>query len=228
MKKVFLVLLVIVSFTVQAQTITFNGCHVLFENQNYIFNKETTDASGRNVFSTTPVDGGQSCGGLGTCEFKIQWSVANSRWEFIADSGNGDFVNPNLIYYNTSASTPNPPDLTLGTWIENSVVTNSDCGGNLSSGNATLTGSVQSTVLGVDSFSGISKSVVLYPNPAEDVITLLTKDSLSSFSVFTMQGQMIMDIKGSNTANISMLQKGVYFIRLNTNEGVQVLNFIKK
>lgn len=228
MKKLLLVLSVIVSFTVNAQTVTFNGCHTLFENQDYVFNLETTDASGRNVYSTTPVDGNQTCGGLGTCEFKILWSTSNSRWELIADSGNGDFVNPYLIYYNTSASTPNPPDLTLGTWVENTADTNSDCGGNLTTGNASLSGSVQSTVLGVDSFSGSIRSVVLYPNPAEDMITLVTKEPLDSFSVFTMQGQMVMNVKNSNIANITLLQKGVYFIRLNTNEGVQVLNFIKK
>lgn len=228
MKKLLLVLSVIVSFTVNAQTVTFNGCHTLFENQDYVFNLETTDASGRNVYSTTPVDGNQTCGGLGTCEFKILWSASNSRWELIADSGNGDFVNPYLIYYNTSASIPNPPDLTLGTWVENTADTNSDCGGNLTTGNASLSGSVQSTVLGVDSFSGSIRSVVLYPNPAEDMITLVTKEPLDSFSVFTMLGQMVMNVKNSNIANITLLQKGVYFIRLNTNEGVQVLNFIKK
>lgn len=228
MKKLFLLFSVIVSFTVKAQTVTFNGCHTLFENQDYVFNLETTDASGRNVYSTTPVDGNQTCGGLGTCEFKILWSASNSRWEFIADSGNGDFVNPYLIYYNTSASTPNPPDLTLGTWVEYTADTDSDCGGNLTSGNAIMSGAVQSTVLGVDSFSGTTKGIVLYPNPAADLITLVSKEPLDSFSVFTMQGQRVMDVKNSNVANVSMLQRGVYFIRLNTNEGVQVLNFIKK
>lgn len=227
MKKVFLVLLVIVSFTVKAQTITFNGCHALFENQNYIFNKETTDVSGRNIYSTTPVDGGQSCGGLGTCEFKIQWSTANSRWEFIADSGNGDFVNPHLIYYNTSSSTPNPPDLTLGSWIENTVATSSACGGVLTSGNAVLTGAVQSTVLGTAEFS-INSGVTIYPNPTSESITVVSKSEISNFSILNMQGQVVLQVNNTNVANVSTLQKGVYLLRLNTVEGVQVLNFVKK
>lgn len=227
MKKVFLVLLVIVSFTVKAQTITFNGCHALFENQDYIFNKETTDVSGRNVYSTTPVDGGQSCGGLGTCEFKIQWSAANSRWEFIADSGNGDFINPHLIYYNTSSSTPNPPDLTLGSWIENTVATSSACGGVLTSGNAVLTGAVQSTVLGTAEFS-INSGVTIYPNPTSENITVVSKSEISNFSILNMQGQVVLQVNNTNVANVSTLQNGVYFLRLNTVEGVQVLNFVKK
>src|SRR5688572_23378108 len=131
MKKLVLLLSVIASLAGNAQTVTFNGCHALFENQNYIFDLETTDVSGRNVFSTSPADGNQSCGGLGTCEFKILWSTARSRWEFVADSGNGDFVNPHVIYYNTSASIPNPPGLSLGTWVENTATTISSCGGSL-------------------------------------------------------------------------------------------------
>lgn len=227
MKKLFLLLSVIVSFTVKAQTVTFNGCHTLFDNQDYVFNMETTDASGRNVYSTSPVDGNQGCGGLGTCEFKILWSVSNSRWEFIADSGNGDFVNPFLIYYNTSASTPNPPDLTLGTWVENTADTNSDCGGNLTTGNASLSGSVQSTVLGTADFS-VNSGVVLYPNPSSDIINVVSASTIKNFSILNMQGQIVMDVVNSTVANVSVLQNGVYLLRLNTDAGIQVLSFLKK
>lgn len=227
MKKLFLVLSVIVSFAVKAQTVTFNGCHTLFENQDYVFNLETTDASGRNVYSTTPVDGNQSCGGLGTCEFKILWNAASSRWEYIADSGNGDFMDPFLIYYNTSASTPNPPDLTLGTWVENIADTNSDCGGNLTVGNAILTGSVQSTVLGTAGFS-VNTGVVVYPNPGSDIINIVSASVINDFSILNVQGQIVMNVAESAVANISTLENGVYFLRLNTDDGIQVLNFVKK
>lgn len=212
--------------SLSAQTITFNGCIALFENQNYIFNMEAPDGTGRNVFTTTPVDGNQTCGGLGTCEFKILWSVTNSRWEFIADSGDGDFVDPYLIYYNTSPSTPNPPSLTLGTWVENTSDTSSACGGNLTSGNAVLSGDVQSTVLGTADFS-INKGVVVYPNPVSDVITVESKSEISGFSVLNLQGQIVKHVTG-NHADVSLLQNGVYFLRLQTADGVQILNFIKK
>lgn len=227
MKKVLLLLAVVVSFTVKAQTITFNGCHALFENQDYIFNKETADVSGRNVFSTTPVDGGQSCGGLGTCEFRIFWNATNSRWEFIADSGNGDFVNPYLIYYNTSSSMPNPPDLTLGSWMENTADTSSACGGVLTSGNAVLTGAVQSTVLGTADFS-INSGVVVYPNPTSESITVLSRCEIKNFSILNLQGQVVLQINDNNVANVASLQNGVYLLRLNTVDGIQVLNFVKQ
>lgn len=199
----------------------------MFENQDYVFSLEATDASGRNIYITSPVDDNQVCGGLGTCEFKILWSSANSRWEFIADSGNGDFTNPFLIYYNSSASTPNPPDLTLGTWVENTAVTNSDCGGNLTGGNAVLTGFVQGTVLGITDFF-VNRGVVVYPNPATEMITVASNSQIQGFSVLNLQGQIVLNVVEGNVANISRLQNGVYFLRLNTKDGIQVLNFVKK
>lgn len=116
MKK--LLFFVLLSSVMNAQTITFKGCIPLFDDQNFVFNKTGTDASGRNIYMTTPLDPGQDCSGLGTCEFKFQWNSSTSKWEFLADSGNGDFVNPFLIYSNTSSSAPNPPDLSLGTWVK--------------------------------------------------------------------------------------------------------------
>ena len=145
MKK--LLFFVLLSSMMNAQNITFKGCIPLFDDQNFVFNKTGTDTSGRNIYVTTPLDPGQDCSGLGTCEFKFQWNSSTSKWEFLADSGNGDFVNPFLVYSNTSSSAPNPPDLSLGTWVENIAETSGDCGGNLSSSNATLTGAVQSSVL---------------------------------------------------------------------------------
>lgn len=217
------------SFAVNAQTITFNGCHPLFENQDYVFAKEeTTDATGRNVFTTSPVDGAQECGGLGTCEFKILWSMINSRWEFVADSGNGDFVNPLVVYYNTSSSTPNPPDLTLGTWVENTTVTESDCGGDLNAVNAILTGAVQSTVLAKEDFSGFTTKVVLYPNPVSDRISLISNTTVEGFSVLTVQGQVVIVAKNTNEADVSILPSGVYFVRLHGAQESRPLRFVKK
>ena len=112
MKK--LLFFVLLSSVMNAQAITFKGCIPLFDDQNFVFSKIGTDATGRNIYITTPVDG-QDCSGLGTCEFKFQWNSSTSKWEFLADRGDGDFINPNLIYSNTSSSAPNPPDLSLGT-----------------------------------------------------------------------------------------------------------------
>ncbi|MCS3871677.1 hypothetical protein J3D55_004593 [Chryseobacterium ginsenosidimutans] len=116
MKSLYLLCLALGS-SAFAQTITFNGCHNLFDNNNYVFNKTGVDTFNKGIYITTPVTGDQDCGGLGTCEFKIQWNNTLSRWEFLADDGNGTFANPNLIYYNSTGNNTflqNPPAITFG------------------------------------------------------------------------------------------------------------------
>lgn len=228
MKTLLIFGLVMMFSLVNAQTISFNGCHYLFDNQNYTFNLTGADVTGRNGFETTPSNGDQPCGGIGTCEFKIIWNIASSRWEFLADGGNGGFSESLLMYYNTANSTPNPPSLSLGAWIENTPVTQSLCGGNLGTGNATLSGSVQNTVLGVDTFSENTK-VTLYPNPAKTELTILTSETINHIAVWNLQGQEIYSFENlNNKVDVSIFKTGLYFIKLQTNNGLRVATFIKE
>ncbi|MFT6096236.1 MAG: hypothetical protein ACJAVQ_001141, partial [Nonlabens sp.] len=140
--KALLVSLMILTGSISFGQITLNGCDNLFGNQDFIFANVGTDATGRNIYETTPLDGNQSCA-FGFCEFRISWNTGSNRWELVADDGNDIifFNGTNLIFHNTSASTPNPPDLTLGIWIDDTP--GGSCLGN---GFDTLTGDVQSTL----------------------------------------------------------------------------------
>ena len=211
---------------VNSQTITFKGCVALFENQDFTFNNTGVDATGRNIFVTTPTDG-QACGGLGTCEFKLQWSVANTRWEFLADEGAGTLTAPYMIYNNSSASTPNPPSLTLGAWIENTSLTTGLCGGNLSAINTTFNGAVQNTILGNDKFS-ISSGIIIYPNPTTSILNIKSNIGIDNISVWNILGQKVLECNTASTIDISGLQAGMYLARFETENGIKVTNFIKK
>ncbi len=89
----------------------------------------TTNDGGiiRNTYTSTSV----SCS-AGSCSYTIIWSITNQRWELLLNGSN-------LLHHNSTASVPNPPSLTLGTWQNGS-----GC-----SGITTLSGDVQS-VLPVD------------------------------------------------------------------------------
>jgi hypothetical protein len=226
MKKIATFCLLVMFSLVNAQTITFNGCHTLFDNQNYIFNQTGTDGTGRNMYTTTPVDG-QACGGLGTCEFKIQWNNTSSRWEFLADEGNGTFAAPLLIYSNTSASTPKPPSLLLGSWIENNAITLASCGGTLTSGNSILTGDIQDTTLSNNEFS-INKGIVVYPNPTSNFLTIISSSAITEITVWNVQGQKVLGFDNVTSIDVSGLQAGMYITRIQTENGLQISNFIKK
>ena len=223
MKK--LLFFVLLSSVMNAQTITFKGCIPLFDDQNFVFSKIGTDATGRNIYITTPVDG-QDCSGLGTCEFKFQWNSSTSKWEFLADSGNGDFVNPFLIYSNTSSSAPNPPDLSLGTWVENIAETSGSCGGNLSSSNATLTGAVQSSVLSTSDLDRLDFKA--YPNPVKDYLVFSGNLKIKSVELISYSGQKLSELTLTNgKVNLSNLKKGFYILKLDTDKGEKTIKIIK-
>lgn len=223
MKK--LLFFVLLSSVMNAQTITFKGCIPLFDDQNFVFNKTATDATGRNIYITTPVDG-QDCSGLGTCEFKFQWNSSTSKWEFLADRGDGDFVNPNLIYSNASSSAPNPPDLSLGTWVENTAETSGICGGNLSSSNATLTGAVQSSVLSTSDLDKLDFKA--YPNPVKDYLVFSGNLKIKSVELISYSGQKLSELTLTNgKVNLSNLKKGFYILKLDTDKGEKTIKIIK-
>ncbi|MBB6372659.1 T9SS type A sorting domain-containing protein [Chryseobacterium shigense] len=211
-----------------AQTITFNGCHNLFDNQNFIFTKTGVDSYNKGIYITTPVDG-QPCGGLGTCEFKIQWNNTLTRWEFIADEGNGTFTTPSLIYYNSTGNngSQRPPSNTFGTWIENTAITTGQCGGNLTGTNSTMTGDVHSSSLGT---SDLTKSKIqIFPNPVSDVIRISGIDNGQTTQIYNLDGQMIRSEAFDEKINVSSLSTGVYVLKIVTkNFESHEFKFVKK
>lgn len=211
-----------------AQTITFKGCINLFDNQTFTFTKTSVDTYGKNIYITTPVDG-QPCSGLGSCEFKIQWNNTLNRWEFLADDGDGDFLTPNLIYYNATGNSPaaNPPSNGFGTWVENTVITSGQCGGNLTAANSTMTGDVHSSTLATTEFT--KPKIQIFPNPVSDIISISGLDKMTSVEIFNMNGQLIKTDQLGNKINVSALIPGVYLLRVTAKDSqIHEFKFVKK
>ena len=228
MKKYIMMLCIIGWSTISIAQITFNSCHPLFDNQDFMLNQISMDATGRNVFETIPIDGDQPCSGVGICEFRISWNNTLSQWEIIADDGSGDFSTPFLIYSNSEDSMPNPPSLVLGTWVENNIDTEGTCGGDLTAMNAVLTGDVQDTTLGVDEFS-VETQISIYPNPVKNTLYInhqnLNLDKVSLYDVF---GKLVIDADQSHVVDVSQLNAGLYFVRIQVNDQALVKKLIIK
>ncbi|PIF47753.1 putative secreted protein (Por secretion system target) [Chryseobacterium sp. 52] len=228
MKTLYLLALALGS-SVAAQTITFNGCHNLFDNQNFVFNKTGVDTFNKNIYITTPVDG-QPCGGFGTCEFKIKWNNTLTRWEFLADEGNdGSFTTPLLIYYNSTGNTGSarPPSNTFGTWVENTAITSGQCGGNLTSVNSTMTGDVHSSPLGT---TDVTKSKIqIFPNPVSDVIRISGIDNGQTIQIYNVDGRLVRTDAFDQKIDVSNLSAGIYVLRITTkNFESHEFKFVKK
>lgn len=229
--KIFYLLCLGLGSSAFAQTITFKGCYNLFENQTYTFTKTGLDANNKGIYVTTPVTGDQDCGGLGTCEFKIQWNNTLTRWEFLADSGNGNFVNPYLIYSNSTGNNAasTPPANNFGTWVENTVVTNGDCGGNLTAANSTMTGDVHSSNLGTSTSELTRTKIQIFPNPVSEIISISGIENAQTFEIYNMTGQLVRTEDFAKKINVSSLSSGTYVIRIKTKESkIHEFKFVKK
>ena len=208
--------------------ITMNACNPLFDNQDFTFNNLGADATGRHIFETTPIIGDQPCSGVGVCELRISWNDSQSRWELIADDGNGDFNTSFVIYYNEENSMPNPPSLLLGTWIENVGVTANHCGGNGTDSIHSMVGEVQDTTLSIDLMT--LQVVEFYPNPSKDVVYLKgVNTEVLNVRIYDITGKEIrrQELLGNLQLDISELSKGIYFVELNLNEQSVLKKLIK-
>lgn len=228
MKYLYLLCLVF-SSSASAQTITFNGCHNLFDDQNFIFNKTGVDAFNKNIYMTTPINDQQPCGGLGNCEFKIQWNNALTRWEFLGDEGNGTFTTPYLIYYNSAGnnSLPIPPGNNVGTWIENTVITTSLCGGNLTPNNSVMTGDIQGPTLGTQEM--VKNKIQIFPNPVSDFIRISGINDGQMVQIYNIDGRLVKSEMFDSNVDVSQLSSGVYVLKITT-RGFQSheFKFVKK
>lgn len=225
LNKILGCLFILVGASAFSQTIVLNACHALIENQDYTFNQKTLDVTGRYTYETNPVDANSPCGGIGNCEFQIAWNDTNSRWEILADDGDGTFTNTYVLYYNAEASLPNPPSLNLGTWVEETTVTQSECGTIFS-----LTGNVQDVTMSVKGLEHYNQ-IGLFPNPAHNILSLKDPNSfISRLELYNVNGKKLMSFESNiKQIDISKYAPGLYIVKLEGKDKTAVFKkFIKQ
>jgi uncharacterized protein (TIGR02145 family) len=75
-----------------------------------------------------------------------------------------------------------------------------------------------------------SSNINIYPNPSSDFIVIDGLNNDNSIEIVNLQGQVVKNLKVSNiktTLEISELPKGIYFIRINSNEELHISKFLK-
>lgn len=83
--------------------------------------------------------------------------------------------------------------------------------------------------------SGLAKntsaatSVEVYPNPASNELNIVAGKSNVAYQLMSINGQVMNsgNFTGKTSLNVSGLPAGVYFVRISSNEGNEVLKFIK-
>lgn len=86
--------------------------------------------------------------------------------------------------------------------------------------------------LAVESFIG-ENGVAIFPNPANDQVTItMTEDVEADIRIFDLSGKLVIyepnvDIQNRHSINISNLNQGMYFVRLNTTQGSVTKKLLK-
>ncbi|MCB0510306.1 MAG: T9SS type A sorting domain-containing protein, partial [Bacteroidetes bacterium] len=70
--------------------------------------------------------------------------------------------------------------------------------------------------------------LILYPNPAENILHLSSASKLAAVRIFNSQGQEILRTENTNSINIEHLHAGIYFVIVEAENSINKLSFIKK
>ena len=160
---------------------------------------------------------------------------ATNQWEGMGDAyPNGDFSNP-----------PGNPTIVAGTdqymavrfnlagsdvyygWVR----VNIDGAGNVTykdyAYESTPNTPIDAGAMPAASTNNVAlNSFNLYPNPCKDVLNIQTDKEISTFAIYTVSGQLILkeENKNMNAVNVSNLNKGLYFVKVNNS----FIKFIKE
>jgi hypothetical protein len=83
-----------------------------------------------------------------------------------------------------------------------------------------------------EDFALNDKNILLYPNPANNILNYSTSNDVSfdDLTITDVFGKLILTNKftaGTNQVDVSHLQSGVYFVRFSNSETSVVKKFIK-
>lgn len=102
--------------------------------------------------------------------------------------------------------------------------------GSAASGNVAFKVTLPDSFLATLNTPKTALDVKLYPNPAQNVLKIETKGSVSNYEIFDMSGKVVAksDTKlGNNSIDISKLQKSTYILKMTIDGKEQSKSFIK-
>ncbi|WP_312768868.1 reprolysin-like metallopeptidase [Epilithonimonas sp.] len=71
-------------------------------------------------------------------------------------------------------------------------------------------------------------SIQYYPNPVTDILTVSSDKKVKQIYVYSIAGQLLQEIKDSNTIDFSRLPSGIYFVKANVEGKTETTKVIKK
>ena len=163
------------------------------------------------------------------------FSALSVVWDDNGEDGLYVGMNYGLFYIDNTFTDWQPYNTNLPNVIVNELEINSVDGKIYAGtyGRGVWASPIVPAVLNTESFL-TTEDVQLYPNPATDKIKLnFNKGTEADFSVFDLLGKLVIyqpnvSISHSHTIDVSKLNNGVYFVRINSDAGTTTKKMIKK
>ena len=159
-------------------------------------------------FTYSPTNGGIPL----TVYFTNSSDFANSYFWNFGDGMTSTDYNPYHIYYST------------GNYNVSLIAYNTNCSDTFAVNNA-----IDITTDIAD--NNLNDGIIIYPNPASTYVQIESKKfKVKSYEVYNVYGQNVKQLKTCDSKfiiKVADLSKGIYFIKLQTEQGVLIRKFIK-
>ena len=155
--------------------------------------------------------------------------ITGFAWTDNGVATNYDF---NIIGVGTANGVSNPVDIVYD-WAYNTTyswsITSTNCLGTITSAEFSFTTEAD-PALSTTEFNAQLFSI--YPNPAQDIISIKTNVSINNVDIFNQLGQRIMQFNANDltdkTIKINNLNNGIYFMKIISDSKQQTIKFIKE
>ena len=82
------------------------------------------------------------------------------------------------------------------------------------------------TTMGVEN---IKKSTInIYPNPVKSILNIKTDDKIKTIELYDEIGRKVKNLSNSNVINLENLNKGIYYLKIQTEKSSSVEKIIKE
>jgi len=94
-------------------------------------------------------------------------------------------------------------------------------------GNESDPSTVDASITGTIEIIGNGREISVYPNPAFDVLMIKTTESIEKIEILDISGKTVLTKARTKELNVSDLNRGVYFIKVQTESGTYTSRFLK-
>ncbi len=84
---------------------------------------------------------------------------------------------------------------------------------------------------GIDQIENDKNKIIVYPNPAQDFVKIQSENNMQSVELYDLRGRLISNETvgiQNHEINISDLSKGVYLLKIKTNNSTETIRLVKK